>query len=89
MREARTKLIEKAKKRGRIKRATLKLMNLSKVQKKFLYSYINKTLLNEIDSIRKNYAKERSRLLDSHRNKTWADWLKQKASGGLSGNALS
>ncbi|KTC67020.1 hypothetical protein Lani_3365 [Legionella anisa] len=89
LREARTKLIEKAKKRGRIKRATLKLMNLSKVQKKFLYSYINKTLLNEIDSIRKNYAKERSRLLDSHRNKTWADWLKQKASGGLSGNALS
>ncbi|HBB7077766.1 TraI/MobA(P) family conjugative relaxase [Legionella pneumophila serogroup 1] len=82
LREARAKLIEKAKKRGRIKRATLKLMNLSKVQKKFLYSHINKTLLNEIDSIRKNYAKERSRLLDSHQNKTWADWLKQKAQEG-------
>ncbi|HAU0665197.1 TPA: relaxase/mobilization nuclease domain-containing protein [Legionella pneumophila] len=82
LREARTKLIEKAKKRGRIKRATLKLMSLSKVQKKFLYSHINKTLLNEIDNIRKNYAKERSRLLDSHQNKTWADWLKQKAQSG-------
>ncbi|OJX91010.1 MAG: conjugal transfer protein TraI [Legionella sp. 40-6] len=82
LREARAKLIEKAKKRGRIKRATLKLMNPSKVQKKFLYSHINKTLLNEIDSIRKNYAKERSRLLDSYRNKTWADWLKQKAQEG-------
>ncbi|HAU1321518.1 TPA: relaxase/mobilization nuclease domain-containing protein [Legionella pneumophila] len=80
--EARAKLIEKAKKRGRIKRATLKLMNLSKVQKKFLYSHINKTLLNEIDNIRKNYAKERSRLLYSHQNKTWADWLKQKAQSG-------
>ncbi|WP_115711014.1 TraI/MobA(P) family conjugative relaxase [Legionella sainthelensi] len=82
LREARAKLIEKAKRRGRIKRATLKLMNLSKVQKKFLYSHINKTLLNEIDNIRKNYIKERSRLLDSYQNKTWADWLKQKAQSG-------
>ncbi|STX57429.1 TraI protein [Legionella israelensis] len=82
LREVRAILIEKAKKRGRIKRAALKLMNLSKVQKKFLYSHINKTLLNEIDNIRKNYAKERNRLLDSHQNKTWADWLKQKAQSG-------
>ncbi|HEL8420330.1 TPA: relaxase/mobilization nuclease domain-containing protein [Legionella pneumophila] len=82
LREARTKLIEKAKKRGRIKRAALKLMNLSKAQKKYLYQHINKTLLNEIENIRKNYAKERSQLLDSHQNKTWADWLKQKAQGG-------
>lgn len=82
LREARAKLIEKTKKRGRIKRAALKLMNLSKVQKKYLYSHINKTLLNDIDNIRKNYAKERSRLLDSNQNKTWADWLKQKAEGG-------
>lgn len=82
LREARTKLIEKAKKRGRIKRAALKLMNLSKAQKKYLYQHINKTLLNEIENIRKNYGKERSQLLDSHQNKTWADWLKQKAQGG-------
>ncbi|HAW6257063.1 TPA: relaxase/mobilization nuclease domain-containing protein [Legionella pneumophila] len=82
LREARAKLIGKAKKRGRIKRSTLKLMNLSKVQKEFLYNHINKTLLNEIDNIRKNYAKERSRLLDSYQNKTWADWLKQKAQSG-------
>ncbi|HAT8773708.1 TraI/MobA(P) family conjugative relaxase [Legionella pneumophila] len=82
LREARVRLIEKSKKRGRIKRATLKLMNLSKVQKKFLYNHINKILLNEIDKIRKNYAKERGRLLDSHQNRTWADWLKQKAQEG-------
>ena len=82
MREARTKLIEKAKNRGRIKRATLKLMNLSKAQKKYLYQHINKTLLNDINNIRKNYEKERSRLIDSRQNKTWADWLKQKAQGG-------
>ncbi|MGX8726467.1 TraI/MobA(P) family conjugative relaxase [Legionella pneumophila] len=82
LREARIKLIEKAKKRGRIKRAALKAMSLSKAQKKYLYQHINKTLLNEIDNIRKNYAKERSQLLDSHKNTIWADWLKQKAQGG-------
>ncbi|WP_408072878.1 TraI/MobA(P) family conjugative relaxase [Legionella pneumophila] len=82
LRAARIKLIEKEKKRGRIKRAALKLMNLSKVQKKYLYQHINKTLLNEIENIRKTYAKERSQLLDSYQNKTWADWLKQKAQGG-------
>lgn len=82
LREARIKLIEKSKKRGRIKRAALKLMSLSKAQKKYLYQQINKTLLNEIENIRKNYAKKRSQLLDSHQNKTWADWLKQKAQGG-------
>ncbi|MGC1183197.1 TraI/MobA(P) family conjugative relaxase [Legionella sp.] len=82
LRKARAKLIEKAKKRGRIKRAALKLMNLSKVQKKYLYQHTNKTLLNDIVNIRKNYEKERSRLMDSRQNKTWADWLKQQAQGG-------
>ena len=82
LREAKARLIEKAKKRGRIKRASLKLMKLSKVQKKYLYQHINKTLLNDVNNIRKNYERERSRLIDTHQNKTWADWLKQKAQDG-------
>lgn len=82
LRKARGKLIEKAKKQGRIKRAALKLMNLSKVQKKYLYQHISKALISDIDNIRKNYEKESSRLIDSRQNKTWADWLKQQAQGG-------
>ena len=82
LREAKARLIEKAKKRGRIKRSALKLMSVSKVQKKYLYQHISKTLLNDIDNIRKNYDRERSRLIDTHQNKTWADWLKQKAHAG-------
>jgi hypothetical protein len=82
LREAKARLIEKAKKRGRMKRASLKLMNLSKVQKKYLYQHIGQTLLNDINNIRKNYAKERGRLIDARQNKTWADWLKQKAQCG-------
>jgi len=79
---AKARLIEKAKKRGRIKRTALKLMNLSTVGKKYLYHQISKTLMNDIAQIRKNYAKARSRLIDTHQNKTWADWLRQKAQEG-------
>lgn len=82
LRAAKAKLIEKAKKRGRVKRSALKLMDLPKGQKKNLYQQINKKLLNDIDSVRVNYAKERSRLIDSRQNKIWADWLKQKAQEG-------
>lgn len=79
---AKAQLIEKAKKRGRIKRGALKLMKLSKMNKKFLYQQISKTLLHDIEKIRNNYKHARYRLIDSHQNKTWMDWLKQKAQAG-------
>ncbi len=82
LREAKTRSIDKAKKRGRLKRAALKLMNNSKAQKKYLYNQISKTLLNDIEKIRQNYAKERSRLLDKHNCNTWADWLRHQAETG-------
>lgn len=82
LREAKARLIDKAKKRGRIKRTALKLMNPSRTQKKYLYKQISKTLLNDIEKIRLNYAKERKHLIDLHQNKTWADWLQQKAQQG-------
>ncbi|HHS2910623.1 TraI/MobA(P) family conjugative relaxase [Legionella pneumophila serogroup 1] len=82
LREAKVRLIDKAKKRGRIKRTALKLMNTSRTQKKYLYKQISKTLLNDIEKIRQNYAKERRHMIDLHQNKTWADWLQQKAQQG-------
>ena len=82
LREAKARLIDKAKRRGSIKRTALKLMNTSRSQKKYLYKHISKTLLNDIEKIRQNYAKERKHLIDVHQNKTWADWLQQKARQG-------
>ncbi len=82
LREAKTRLIDKAKKRGRIKRAALNLMKASRTQKKYLYQQISKTLLNDIEKISQNYAKERKNLIDFYQNKTWADWLRHKAQGG-------
>ncbi|HAT3978654.1 TPA: relaxase/mobilization nuclease domain-containing protein [Legionella pneumophila] len=82
LREAKTRLIDKAKKRGRIKRAALKLLKASRTQKKYLYKQISKTLLNDIEKIRQNYTKERNNLLDLHKKNTWADWLRYKAQQG-------
>ncbi|AMQ26649.1 TPA: relaxase/mobilization nuclease domain-containing protein [Legionella pneumophila] len=80
--EVKTKLIDKAKKRGRMKRAALKLLKATRTQKQYLYKQISQTLLNDIEKIRKNYTKERDNLLDSHKKNTWADWLRYKAQQG-------
>ena len=82
LREAKTRLIDKAKRRGRIKRAALKLLKASRTQKKYLYKQISKTLLNDIEKIRQNYTKERNNLLDLHKKNAWADWLRYKAQQG-------
>ena len=57
-------------------------MFLSRAEKKYLYQQISKTLLKDIEQIRKNYAKARSCLIETYQNKTWADWLRQKAQEG-------
>ncbi|VEG89824.1 TraI/MobA(P) family conjugative relaxase [Legionella spiritensis] len=82
LREAKARLIDKAKRRGRIKRAALKLLKTSRTQKKYLYKQISKTLLNDIEKIHQNYAKERNNLLDLHKKNTWADWLRYQAQQG-------
>ncbi|WP_367607874.1 TraI/MobA(P) family conjugative relaxase [Legionella sp. W05-934-2] len=82
LREAKTRLIDKAKKRGRMKRAALKLLKAPRTQKKYLYKQISKTLLSDIEKIGQNYTKERDNLLDLHKKNTWADWLRYKAQQG-------
>ncbi len=82
LKTAKSRLIEKAKKHARIKRTAVKLMRMPRIQKKILYQQINKSLVSEIAQIRKNHSKEYQGLMDVHQNKTWADWLRQKAETG-------
>ncbi|HAU0949077.1 TPA: TraI/MobA(P) family conjugative relaxase [Legionella pneumophila] len=82
LRLAKTKAITQAKKRASLKRAALKLMKMPVIQKKYLYSKISQTLLEEIDHIRTNYTKQRQRQIDGLQNRTWADWLRHKAESG-------
>lgn len=82
LQNAKSRLIEEAKKRNRLKRNALKLMSLSKWNKKYLYQQISKSLINDINRIRENYGTIRSSLIDIYQNKTWSDWLQQKAQEG-------
>jgi len=82
LKEAKKRAIEKAKRNAKIKRTTLKLMKISKIQKKYLYQHISKTLLDEIAQIQKNYFKARERQFKTHQHQTWFDWLRDKAQEG-------
>lgn len=82
LRLAKGLLIERTKRGSRIKRAALKLMNFSRTNKKFLYQRLNKKLLEDIANIQKNYSNVRARIIDKYENKTWSDWLKNKAQTG-------
>lgn len=84
LRLSKKRLIEQAKKRGRIKRMAVKLMKSSRTSKKLLYKQISKTLLAEIEKIQKNHSKERDHLTETYKRRTWADWLKKIAEEGHS-----
>ena len=77
-----TRLIEAAKRNGRLKRAAIKLIKGRGVGKKLLYATTSKTLRNEIQTINAQYLKERQLIYDKYQRLTWADWLRAKATDG-------
>lgn len=74
-------LIEAAKKKGRAKRAVVKLLN-GGTSKKILYSAISKSVKKEIDGINKQYASDRQSIYEQYQLQAWADWLRTKATTG-------
>jgi hypothetical protein len=81
-RDHKSRLIESAKLRGRLKRSAIKLMDASRFAKKWMYKATRKTLVGEIAMINKAYLKERQANYDRHRRRAWADWLRVQASDG-------
>lgn len=82
LKEAKKRSIERAKQNAKMKRMTLKLIKISKTQKKYLYQHIGKTLLEEIARIQKNHFKERQHHFKEYQHQTWFDWLRDKAQKG-------
>ncbi len=74
--------IEDAKRTNRLRRATVKVVDGKGVSKRVLYSQASASLRTSLDSINKDYAKEREQLYQGFQRKTWADWLKQEAIKG-------
>jgi hypothetical protein len=81
-RERKDRLLKAAKRRGRMKRAALKLVRGSRPEKKALYALVSRALKNDVERITKQYFKEREVVYDKHRRRTWADWLRHRATEG-------
>jgi hypothetical protein len=81
-RDRKNRLIERAKRNGRLKRAFIKPMTAPRLAKKFLYSTISTTLLNQIAAIHTSYLHEREGIYGENRRMAWADWLREQASRG-------
>src|SRR5205823_4377060 len=76
------RLIEAAKRSGRLKRAAIKLVSASGIAKKLMYMATSKALKDEIDNINKTYLKERQEIYTKCQRRTWADWLRDQATAG-------
>ena len=76
------RLIEDAKRTGRLKRAAIKLLRAPSVGKKLMYSATSNTLRDEIASINRQYLKERQDIYEKCRRQAWADWLRSEAAAG-------
>jgi len=76
------RLIEDAKRNGRLKRAAIKLFGNSRIAKKLMYSATSKTLRDEINTINQQYLKERDEIYARYQRRAWADWLRDQAAAG-------
>ena len=87
-RSKKERLIEAAKRTGRLKRAAIKMLQGPGVNKKLLYALASRSLRDDIAKINAGYLKDRDAAYATHRRRAWADWLKVKASQG-NGEALA
>ena len=82
VRERKDRLIKAAKRRGRLKRAAIKLVGAARLEKKAMYALTSRSLVNDIARINELYFRERQAIYDKHRRRAWADWLRAQAVAG-------
>jgi hypothetical protein len=76
------RLVEDAKRTGRLKRAAIKLVKGAGLGKKIMYASTSKTLKEEIQKVSKQYLKERQEIYGKYQRLVWLDWLRAKATEG-------
>ncbi len=81
-RELKDRLLKAAKRRGRLKRAAIKLVGAARLEKKAMYALASRSLVNDIARINELYFRERQAIYDKHRRRAWADWLRAQAVAG-------
>jgi Fe-S cluster biosynthesis and repair protein YggX len=81
-RDKKQRLIEAAKRSGRVKRATIKLLDGVGLSRKVMYGLTSKTLRAEVEQINKQYLKERQDIYKKYQRSAWNDWLQRQATVG-------
>ena len=76
------RLIEDAKRAGRLTRAAIKISGSPGIGKKVMYAVTSKTLRDDIAAINKAYMKERQKIYVKYQRMAWADWLRAEATAG-------
>lgn len=76
------RLIAEAKRKGRLKRAAIRLIACGPFAKRILYAAVSKTLAADIARINSGYLAERRAIRSQHGRMAWADWLRTRAQGG-------
>lgn len=74
--------IESAKRIGRVKRAAIKVMSTSGLNKKFLYALVSRALHADIKKANAQYISDRQSAYGQYKKQAWADWLQAKAVDG-------
>ncbi|NMT18233.1 conjugal transfer protein TrbI, partial [Vibrio parahaemolyticus] len=68
--------VDNAKRKGRGRRAAIKLTGSNKLTKKLLYKQASDALKSELERIHKRYQEQRQTIYQSNKRQAWADWLK-------------
>ena len=81
-RTVRDRAIADAKRANHLRRSTLKIVDGKGINKRMLYAQASASLKRSLDSISKQYAKERESQYARFQRRAWADWLKSEALKG-------
>ena len=76
------RLIAEAKRRGRLKRAAIRMLACGPFTKRILHAAAAKTLMADIERINGGYLAERRAIRSQHGRLAWADWLRTRAGAG-------
>jgi hypothetical protein len=81
-RARKNRLIEDAKRTGRLKRQVIKSVRAPAAEKRLLYALTSKNLREGIGAIADEYRRECDEINAHYRRKAWADWLRSEATSG-------
>ncbi len=84
LRHTKSRAVDKAKSRAKLKRTAIKLTRASRLEKKVLYKLVGNKLRSEINKAHKQYKNDYNKLSVQYKHIAWSDWLPQQALAGNS-----